>query len=563
MFNLAFEPWLPMQRHGPSPGRSSLEQVSLQQMFAEAEDLKGFCGGMSSLDAALHRFAVALAQRAVAVCGGQEGADLAAGGMRAARAWRRLWDDPALLAKAGAQYLDRYGDRFELIGSRVRPGFGQADIPLDRVGAVMQLMPQHTSTRVSWFGPPPPEVFEPAEAARWLLHTLAYDGAGIKTAPGGGRDMGNDVGRLGLVGLLVVAGDSWHHSMVLNLLPYDPASGTIRVIGGAHRLGGGADLPGWERPALAARPERRTPDGYLDYATWRSRRVRLAFADRDGRAVAAGVVVAGGEQIDKGADLSAVEPSAGFVWHRKSERWVPRAVPEDGPLWRHLPELLTETDGARPTRPPTVLGSWLPYLAEVGMLPRDLRLHLTLTGLEYGQHQAVVYANHVYRLTLTAGQLGPSEQAGDLLAAVRAGRGVAAAVTDLARILTRHRTRTVAETRGSQAAARVQAGVDDAVRNLLHLLEHESWHAVAGLADPDRQARAQVLVAWSQALERVAREIAEMLEPARWPRPVPGLPNPVQAGQDFERAVAVALAPIADLIRAAPGARADSQEGSR
>lgn len=112
-----------------------------------------------------------------------------------------------------------------------------------------------------------------AEAARWLVHTHAFDVSGIKSgAVGdprvkGGRGYPIGTGISGPMGIVIVEGKSLAETILLNLfLQDDPQQ----------------DVPVWERPPQTATPDREhpVPTGCADLFTWQSRRVRL-IADGD------------------------------------------------------------------------------------------------------------------------------------------------------------------------------------------------------------------------------------------------------------------------------------------
>src|SRR5699024_5949363 len=81
----------------------------------------------------------------------------------------------------------------------------------------------------------------PAEAARWLIHLLAWDTAGIKTPAvddpeaKAGKLYGNPAGPLGGLGLIIPKGRNLFETLMLNT--------PVREAGDDPR-----DLPHWRRP---------------------------------------------------------------------------------------------------------------------------------------------------------------------------------------------------------------------------------------------------------------------------------------------------------------------------
>lgn len=203
--------------------------------------------------------------------------------------WSRWWDEGLPLDEINS-YLDAWHDRFNLFDDRA-PFMQVADLRTAKgkysglVKIISEVSPNDKffTTRdgrgiasLSY-----------AEAARWLVHTHAFDVSGIKSgAVGdprvkGGRGYPIGTGISGPMGIVIVEGKSLAETILLNLfLQDDPQQ----------------DVPVWERPPQTAAPDREhpVPTGCADLFTWQSRRVRL-IAD-GGRVV--DVLLCNGDKVE-------------------------------------------------------------------------------------------------------------------------------------------------------------------------------------------------------------------------------------------------------------------------
>ncbi|KGF22204.1 type I-E CRISPR-associated protein Cse1/CasA [Corynebacterium tuscaniense] len=205
------------------------------------------------------------------------------------------------------------------------------------------------------------------EAARWLIHTQAYDYAGIKSGVIGdprvenGKGFASGLGWAGMTGGTVIRGRSLLETLLLNTTPQVLADEAAE------------DLPVWEREAdTAAQRNDRTgkldkplavqPQGAADLATWQSRRIRLF---PEGNRVGA-VLVSIGDQIPDGGKNVLEDPMTPYIYREKQKKAqsgiFPKPYDAQRTMWRSLDALLvSEVDSGLtsrsnvPTRPATLL----------------------------------------------------------------------------------------------------------------------------------------------------------------------------------------------------------------
>ncbi|ONI91977.1 type I-E CRISPR-associated protein Cse1/CasA [Actinosynnema sp. ALI-1.44] len=289
-------------------------------------------------------------------------------------------------------YLNEYHDRFDLF-DEVRP-FAQTAGLQSQTGttkSISLLLPHQASgNNVPLFSNRTEGdkiTLTPAEAALWLLHTHCWDTAAIKTGAVGdplataGKTMGNPVGPLGRLGVVIPAGRNLFETIMLNLPVLED---------GDEGLG----TPQWRHPEPStARWRSRQAAGLLDLLTWQSRRIRL-FPERiDGTLVVSQVMIAAGDRL---ADIPDYEPHT--TWRiepaTKSSPATrkPKRHTAGKAAWRGLDSLLALRGIDRAPGPSAETSSLLTQIGELrvdGALPADFPLQAHIYGLIYGQKMAV------------------------------------------------------------------------------------------------------------------------------------------------------------------------------
>lgn len=314
-------------------------------------------------------------------------------------AWRRLWDAEQLPVQEIADYLDRHSDRFDLFHP-VTPFLQVPDLHTAKgetslLSKLVADVPNGAPVFTTRFGGGWSLSF--AEAARWLVHCMAFDCSGIKSGVvgddrvKGGRGYPIGVAWTGQIGVVLLEGRTLKETLLLNLIPRDH-----------ERFGRdpAVDLPAWERPQLTAAEEMpggRPPTGPVDLYTWPSRRLRL-FSD--GERVTR-VLVANGERILP-HDRFTIEPHSAWRHSENQDRalkrspvYMPRRHDPDRAVWRGLQALLpaapVPADAKnRPSR--FLVPGIVDRLDELvgNPIPDDYPVRLRTIGMVYGSQESVV-----------------------------------------------------------------------------------------------------------------------------------------------------------------------------
>ncbi|MFJ7420947.1 type I-E CRISPR-associated protein Cse1/CasA [Streptomyces uncialis] len=390
-FDLVSRPWLPVQRLD-----GTMAELSLLEVFAHARDLRRLVGDLPTQEFALLRLLLAILHDAVE--GPAEMED-----------WEELWHaaDPFSTVPG---YLVRHQGRFDLLHAE-RPFFQTAGLHTEKneVASLNRIVADVPNGDPFFaMRRPGADRLSLAEAARWLVHTHAFDPSGIKSGMAGddrttgGRVYPQGTGWAGNLGGVFAEGESLYETLLLNLIPTDEDLLTVD-----RRR----DMPVWRREEapgpgrIAEDPEVRRPSGPRDLYTWQSRRVLLHTEDDAGRAglTVTGVVLGYGDPLTP-HDRWRSEPMSG--WRRSAPQekklgrplvYMPRQHDPTRAAWRGLGSLLyaqrSPSDGTgrgTPQTLPSGVVKWLALLTTEGVLPKGSLIRVRLVGAVYGTQQSVV-----------------------------------------------------------------------------------------------------------------------------------------------------------------------------
>lgn len=378
-FDLTRETWLPVRG---LDGTS--QELSLRDALLGAHEYSTLAAELGTQSFALTRLLLAVLHGAL-------------DGPRTTEDWVRLWEAGRFPEGPVTEYLDRYADQFDLFHPTT-PFMQVADLRTTK-GEFSDL------SKLVLEVPNGERVFSvrrgritltPAEAARELVHTQAFDISGIHSgAVGdvrvkGGKGYPIGVSWSGLLGGVLVEGQTLWQTLCLNLMPADFTS---------CRRQPDIDLPSWQRAPSGPgedEPGGRAPTGPVDLYTWQSRRI-LLLRER-GRVV--GALVCNGERLTP-QNRFGVEPHT--AWRRSEAQekklglspvYMPREHDPDRSIWRGLTSLLPAgsprqgQDGAR-WLAPSVL-EWVSQLELEGLLPADHVVRVRTAGMTYGAQSSSV-----------------------------------------------------------------------------------------------------------------------------------------------------------------------------
>ncbi|MBT2384071.1 type I-E CRISPR-associated protein Cse1/CasA [Streptomyces sp. ISL-11] len=389
-FDLTTSPWLPVQW---LDGRT--EELSLRDVFAHAHDVRRLVGDVPTQEFALLRLLLAILYDAL-------------DGPAELEDWSELWQsrDPF---GAVPGYLDTHRHRFDLLHPD-DPFFQVADLCTEKneVASLNRIVADVPNGDPFFaMRHPGVERLTYAEAARWLVHTHAYDSSGIKSGMAGdtrakaGKVYPLGVGSAGNLGGVFAEGTNLRETLLLNLIPL--AEG---IVDGASGEGAeDSDLPAWKRPSpgpgqMEEAGHTHRPTGLRDLYTWQSRRVRLHAENGE----VTGVVLGYGDPLALSAPWK-LEPMS--TWRRsaaqekkrgRSPVYMPQQHDPSRAAWRGLASLLparrSATDdsgsGEAPRSLPSGVVNWYSMLTTEGELDPLSLLRVRIVGAVYGTQQSVV-----------------------------------------------------------------------------------------------------------------------------------------------------------------------------
>lgn len=367
-FNLIDEPWILVRTL-----EGNVENVSLRAALQRSAQFDRLAGELPTQDFAVLRILLAVLYRALL---SQELDD-------PEEEWLAWWQAESLPMAAIDTYLDTWHDSFNLFDS-VHPWFQASGLRTskDETKPVSLLVPD--SPEMSFFAMRRDvDSLTPAESARWLVHSQAYDFSGIKSGAAddprvkGGKGYPIGPGFAGWLGGITVTGANLRETLLLNLVASFDVSD---------------DLPIWEQPPLTGAPrDSASATGPVSLFTWPQRRIKL-FRNDAGNVDR--VLIANGDPVDYRFQLKS-EPMTGWRFSKPQTAktgetvYMPRAFSSDAAIWRGLNALLPVTvenqiDDFRPAK----VIDWVQTLAQNGYLPKDRLMTISTVSMVYGTQQA-------------------------------------------------------------------------------------------------------------------------------------------------------------------------------
>ncbi len=362
-FNLIDESWVPCVTKS-----GGFEHFGIHDVFRNAHEIEQIRGETPLITAALYRFLIAVAHRIV-------------GGPRDDDHWLALWQEGRFDPKAVDDYLDHWHERFDLFHPE-RPfyqvaGFAVVDgkenqekLPFPLNSLLHEMAAGSNATLFDHNMDDEGRYLGPQEAAQRLITVQNF-------AVGGGKGGTSNLfgehpylgSALGLGGLSVfLKGPSLFDTFLMNLL----SEPDWPVIGNEN------DCPSWER-SIPPRPEKRMPDGYLDYLTLQPRIVRFVSNEEN---QVCGMYMAQGESLSRDIDIRG--PFTPYHFTKKGDVY-PVNLQIDRALWRDSHALLVQ---AKEDLRPAVVRQWERLLF---LIPEPPEFTLCVVGLVNDQAKLLAW----------------------------------------------------------------------------------------------------------------------------------------------------------------------------
>ena len=406
-YNLLDEPWVPVRLLD-----GTITEVGLLELLQRSTDIADLACELPTQNIAIQRLVLAVAYRVATPLDAEE--------------WLEQLEEGAPIEQM-IEYLEKWRERFYLFGGQY-PFMQVADLrtPKDTVSGLEKLIAdvpngeQFFTTRNG----KALERISAAEAARWVVHTQAYDPSGIRSGAVGDREVkggkGYPIGPAwcGHLGLVWLKGKNFNETLLLNLVPAD--AGDLKGVPVTTEW----DWCTWEvsTPETSARGNysRLDPKGtprdlsIPKLLTWHSRRIKL-IGDSSG---VTSVVLAQGDKLAP-QQMQRYEPQS--LWryslpqsrNHKQDVYMPSKFKAGRALWRDLPGTLPVCEmikGAdkQPKRE-FLQSAVLSFHAELksSMLAEDYptQMQIQAVGVTYGPQEATVDDIYADELTLSVAMM--------------------------------------------------------------------------------------------------------------------------------------------------------------
>mgnify|MGYP000844415678 FL=1 len=406
-YNLLDEPWVPVRLLD-----GTITEVGLLELLQRSTDIADLACELPTQNISIQRLVLAVAYRVATPLDAEE--------------WLEQLEEGAPIEQM-IEYLEKWRERFYLFGGQY-PFMQVADLrtPKDTVSGLEKLIAdvpngeQFFTTRNG----KALECISAAEAARWVVHTQAYDPSGIRSGAVGDPEVkggkGYPIGPAwcGHLGLVWLKGKNFNETLLLNLVPAD--AGDLKGVPVTTEW----DWCTWEvsTPETSARGNysRLDPKGtprdlsIPKLLTWHSRRIKL-IGDSNG---VTSVVLAQGDKLAP-QQMQRYEPQS--LWryslpqsrNHKQDVYMPSKFKAGRALWRDLPgtlpvcEMITGAD-KQPKRE-FLQSAVLSFHAELksSMLAEDYptQMQIQAVGVTYGPQEATVDDIYADELTLSVAMM--------------------------------------------------------------------------------------------------------------------------------------------------------------
>ncbi len=376
-FNLLDEQWIPCRMVD-----GETRELSLIDALCQSHEVLAILHPSPLVTVALHRLLLAILHRVF--------------GPSDWRCWQKIWNEGHFDQTSIGQYLERWRDRFDLFDEK-HPFYQTAEVGFDYAKSAAKLPHELASgnnpTLFDHTIMKEPPIVSAAKAARFVVAHQGYAVGGLVSSEEGRKKQDGSADSAFMVkGAAILAiGRNLFETLMLNFVQYNPDDEE------PFALDAERDIPAWERDECV-KPVDRLPDGYLDWLTWQSRRIRLKpEADDQRRPVVREAVIMKGYQLPDNQWRYGRETMIAFRKFEKATRnqepWLAIAFTEDRALWRDMLSLVQSVD-EKSVRPRTM--DWLADLRSRGVFEENRALQLSAYGLcsdrariDFWRHEAL------------------------------------------------------------------------------------------------------------------------------------------------------------------------------
>ncbi|WIM67714.1 type I-E CRISPR-associated protein Cse1/CasA [Corynebacterium breve] len=416
-FNLFDEPWITVLDHA-----GNTEEVSLTNLFQNSRDYRALANESPTVDFAILRIILAILYRAWRKVSSRNR-------RKAIEHWREKWEQQALFDELVESYIQEVYPRFNLRDDEA-PFFQVHDLHTakNEWKPISLILPDVGEEGDLFTMARDVQSIPPAQAARMLIHTMAWDFSGIKSgAVGdrrvkGGKGYPIGTGWAGWLGATILEGNSLHETVMLNYIGTKPSTMDEER----------EDLPVWEKPPLNQEPEKskhvdqpsdpeNAATGPVELLTWQQRRMRLRWNESGD---ANGVLVCNGDPVGYTIAFG-VETMTPWRFSEpqtkkfKSVRYLPQQLVPGRAMWRSIGGLLPNQTAPQVKKgigegsalaKPAMTVEWISSLSGAKILPRSQTVRLRMVTMEYGAKSSS-YSNIIAdNLVLSSGLLDENSE---------------------------------------------------------------------------------------------------------------------------------------------------------
>ncbi len=362
-YNLIDKKWIPCLREN-----AGTDYLGLRDVLTNAPQIVEILGESPPITVAIHRLLLAILHRALDA-------------PKDANDWQRIWKNESFDTAIIKDYFDEHYAAFDLFDEKY-PFYQTAAVDYEYCVSIASLFFQNTKT-AEHFGDKrsQDEMFvEPNEAARLLVTFQSFDFGGTKSnEKGKGKERYSVPAFLFQAAVGLVRGKNLFEILMLNFHRYNGEYSR------PFKFDTAKDLPAWELKE-STQPITRLPNGYADWLTWQSRRLRLKpELTEQGKVGVRQTIVMRGNELPKTYELKDREVMTAFVKRENPKEgekvWAFLSFDENKALWRDSLSLI-QSIAEKQERPK--IFSWLNELIEKNILSRKAILPLDFYGLKAG-----------------------------------------------------------------------------------------------------------------------------------------------------------------------------------
>jgi CRISPR system Cascade subunit CasA len=375
-FNLLYEPWIMVLNL-----EGETEEVSLLTVLERAHEFRCLAGELPTQDIAILRLILATLYATFTRADVHGERKSIASGQEALERWKCIWERKRFPFAPIKQRLCHYEERFYLFHPEW-PFYQVAfqDLPKDKDGKTIGFTQRYAKEMIGDLGESEnkPRLFAGrtdkdrllfAEAARWLLHTHAFDVAPAGAPP---RDRivikGYGLPWVSELGLIWADGDNLFETLMLNFVLYDQKKEPWQI----------SNIY-WETNEMCTADTIKDisfhrPSNPAELFTMQFRRIQLQ-RDESGRYVVGYKLWSGIKPDYNNAFYETMT-----IWHKDKDKnnLVPRKHNSEKQMWRDFSAILSVTGNSNPAG----VIAWLNALKASGVLQIPMiRLHIA--GVEY------------------------------------------------------------------------------------------------------------------------------------------------------------------------------------